>query len=242
MVIRVVSMTSKAATGCGLVIALVLMAGGGLAQANAVGEAGGQAVATAESSYHADASGAVDAANEHQQTAREDAANHVRESGDAYQDAYADAHAETSTDVDRPECETCRDAIAQAEQEGNGSFENAHEAEKQADVDNGYVDAGADAQASGEAQAWYHELFNGVADAFDKVGGVLDQDTQAQHEADATVDQSMDTESQAREGIAGTLEQEQGVASPVEPSTEGSLGGEHAAGAATETVTEASAP
>lgn len=239
---RVVSMTSKLATGCGLLIAMLLIAPGGLAQANAVGEAGGQAVATAASSYHADGSGAVEAADGEQQEVREKTANEIRNSGDAYQDAYADAYAESNTSVDRPACETCRDAAAELEQEGQGQFATAHQAEQAADVDNEYVDAGADAQATGEAQAWYSELFNGVTDAFDKVGGLMEEDVDAKQQADAKVEQSMDTEGQAREDVASTIEQEQEVGSPVEPSAEGSVSGEHAVGAATSAVTEASAP
>jgi hypothetical protein len=242
VVIRVVSKTSKLSTGCGLLIALLMIAPGGVAQANAVGEAGGQAAAEAASSYHADASGAEEAANEQQQDAREQAADEVRNSGDAYQDAYAEASAETKTDVDRPACETCRDAASTVEQEGSGQFATAHEAEQAADVENAYVDAGADAQAAGEAQAWYNQLFDGVGDAMDKLTGVLDQDTQAHEQVDAKAEQSMDTETQARDEVASTVESEQNVSAPVEPSAEGGASGEHATSAATSTVTEAGSP
>jgi hypothetical protein len=242
VVTQVVSNTTKLATGCGLVIAVLMLAGTGLAQsADAVGEAGGQAQAMAEGNYHADASGAMNAANEEQQSAREEAAGHVRNSGDAYQKAYADASAETQTDVDRPECD-CQQAVAQVEQQGHGQLETAHEAEQAADVDNEYVDAGAEADASAQAQAWYHELFQGVGDAIAEVGDLLEQDTQAREDVNAHVEQSMDTESQAREDVASTLASNQSVASPVEPSTEGAVAGEQTASAATSTVTEASAP
>jgi hypothetical protein len=238
----VVPTPNNVATSCGVLIALMMIASGGLAQADAVGEAGGQAAADAQSTYHADASGAEDAANDEQQQAREDAADELRDSGDAYQDAYAKAHAETHADIDRPQCETCRDAADEIEQEGSGQLQTAEQAEHAADVDNEYVDAGADAQASGEAQAWYHELFNGVTDAVDKVTGVLDQDTQAHENVNAKADQSMDTESQTRDQVARELAQDKNVSSPVNPSTAGSASGEHATSAATSTVTDASHP
>lgn len=229
---------SKTMTGCGVLIAVLMIAGGGLAQANLVGEAGGQALAEAESNYHADASGAVDAANAQQAQVRDQAAEHVRNAS-TVQDTYADASAQTDVDVEQPTCESCRDAVAQLEEEGAGNLATAHEAEQAAGVDNEYVDAGADARAAGQAQAWYHELFNGVTDAFDKVHSMLDQDVEAHEQASAQVDQSLDGEAQAREGIASTLESEEELAAPVEPSLEGGLGGQHATSAATSMVTEA---
>ncbi len=242
MVIRVVSMVSKVASGSAVLIALLLVAPGGLAQVDAVGEAGGQATAAATGSYHADGSGAVDAANDQQQDNREKAANELRETGDAHQDTYAQASSETNASVERPTCDECRDAVRELEQEGAGSMQSAHAAEQAADVDNEYADAGVDAEASGEAQAWYHDLFSGIVDAFDQVSAVLEQDAEVDERAQAEADESLATEDRIREDVASTLEQEQELESPVDPAVDGELSGEHTSQAATSAVTEASSP
>lgn len=241
MVTSVVSFDAKYAIGCGLLMSVLFIAAGGLAQADAVGQAGGEAMAQAQGSYHADGNGAVDAADEEQQSSREEAADHVRNSGDGYEQIEGEASSQMNAEYEKPDCE-CRDELAQVEEQGHGQFATAEHVEQQTGVENEYVDAGADVEATGQAEAWYDQLFSGVTDAFDKVESAMNLDNDVQQKAHAEVDQRLQTDDELREKAAQQLEQDVELSEKADPSASGEVDGQHRADAASETVAGGSAP
>ncbi len=225
-------------TGAGVLLALMLTAGLAAAQgpiALVTGEGGAQGQGEAEGTYHADATGALDAADDGQADLKDQAEGQW----DATNENYAETRAQTwaqadQTDLpDRPQCECGEDAIGQVEQVGQVQASHADRVHKAADLESEYVDAGADLQAAGEADAWYEDAFNGLKDTFVSIKDVLAFETSADEDAKDAADGLVKTDDEVRAQLDTVVKQD--VELPdADPQLDGEFGAEHASEVASE--------
>lgn len=225
-------------TGAGILLALMLTAGLAAAQgpiALVTGEGGAQAQGEAAGAYHADATGAVDAADDGQADLKDQAEGQW----DAANENYAETRAETwaqanQTDApDRPQCECGEKAIGELEQVGQVQASHADRVHKAADLESEYVDAGADLQAAGEANAWYEDAFKGLKDTFVSIKDVLAFETEADEDAKDEAGKLVKTDDEVRAQL-DTVVKHDAELPDADPQVDGELGAQHATEVASE--------
>lgn len=225
-------------TGAGVLLALMLTAGLAAAQgpiALVTGEGGAQGQGEADGTYHADATGATDAADEGQADLKDQAEGQWDATNENYAETRAEAWAQANqTDApDRPQCECGEDAIGQVEQVGQVQASHADQVHKAADVDSEYVDAGADLQAAGEADAWYKDAFNGLKDTFVSIKDTLAFETSADEDAKDAADGLVKTDDEVRAQLDTVVKQDAELPD-ANPQVDGEFGAEHATEIASE--------
>lgn len=229
---------NKIGYAASMLIALALLAGPVSAQplAAATGDGGGQAQGQAHGAYHADASGALDEADQQEDELQDKAVADAREANRTYAEAkeqtWADAKA-TET-PERPAC-PCDEIADDLEEQNSMSASHASAAEKAANVENEYVDAGADVGASGQADAWYSNLFEGATDAFDRVRSVFGYETQADEQAKDVAESAVHADDELRGEAIATLDEDRELPD-ANPRLDGELDAEHASEASSSAV------
>lgn len=226
-----------------LLIAFALLAGTAAAQplALATGEGGGQAAGQAQGSYQADATGALDEADRREDEAHRRSLEHVREANRTYAEQKAQAYQQASA-TDPPERPACECDRLADELEHRGTMQAAHtdKVQKAANVESEYVDAGADVGASGQAEAWFEDLFQGVGDAFRGVQSLLGYETQTDDEAQDLAEDAIHADEEVRGQLVNELEQDRELPD-ANPRADGEFAAEHASEASSSAVGQAQA-
>ncbi len=220
------------ATGAGVLLALMLTAGLAAAQgpiALVTGDGGAQGQGEAQGSYHADATGALDEADDGQADLKDQAEGQW----DAANENYVEARAGTWSNVNetdmpqRPQCECGEQAIGQVEQVGQVQASHADEVHKAADLESEHVDAGADLRAAGQADAWYEDAFQGLKDTFAGLKDALDFQTDADEDAKDEAATLVRTDDELRAQLDTAVKQDADLPD-ADPQLEGELGAQHA--------------
>ena len=218
---------AKIALGCGLLTAMLVLAG--VASANPIGilTGGGEAKGQAESSYYVDATGALSQAN---QVA--DAQDQLVEQWKGANDAYEETRENVFGVIDSvqapaaPAC-ACDDVLGALDQVGALEVAHADSITKAADLETGIVDAGMDVSAAGEARAWYEDLFHGAKDLFGGLTDLFVVDTNAADDAKEPVKDLLRSDDDVRDQVTEILS-EQHELPTMDPKASGNLGAEHA--------------
>ena len=219
---------ARISTGVGLTTALLLLAGVATAAPLALFEGGGEAAGEAQAGYHADATGAIDEAARAATDAQAQAVGAWKGANEGYEGAREEiVRAIDSADAPAaPSC-ACDDVFDQLEQVGNVQASHADAVEKAADLETGYVDAGADVSAAGEVKGWFSNLFDGARSVFDSLQGMMGVDTSAANDAKSSAKQLLYADDDLRDQVTDLLAEEHQLPS-VDPRLDGSLGAGHA--------------
>lgn len=230
-------MKKSIGTGLGLLIATLALTGMTAAQpltGALSGDGGGEAAGEAEGEYYVNASGAMDAADEHHEEAESTANSEVRNTNEAVTEAQWDAY-ERVDETERPEADPEPPELEnEIKRTGNAQAQHTDRVEKAADADTEYVDAGADLSFSAKAKAWVSDAFNGVADVYEDARGLLETETTADEDAKGNVENGLEAENELRNDVVSQAELDNEV-----PDADPSVNGEATAEHATEVATDA---
>lgn len=222
----------------GTLLALSLIAAPGLASANPLaiitGDGGADVQGQAEGDYYVDASGALDAADEHHRDAQQAINSEARSANQAVTDAQWDAY-DKIDDAQAPQMDddlVDAEALEEIEQVGNVNAQHADRLEKAADLETGLVDAGADVSLAAQAQAWAKDAFKGLTDLFDDADELAPQDTSLDEDAKAELKGALKEENRLRNEAVSHAHLDQETPD-VDPSVSGDATLEHATQAAT---------
>ncbi len=221
----------------GTLLALSLIAAPGLASANPLaiitGDGAAEAQGQAEGEYYADASGALEAADEHAQDAQQTINSEVRSANQAVTEAQWDAY-DALDDAQAPQMDADLDdeLVQEIERAGDISAQHADQAQKAADLETGLVDAGADISFAAQAQAWFKDTFKGLTGLFEDADDIADHDTGLEDEAKGALEQGLHAENDIRNQVVSSAHLDQETPD-VDPSLSGDATLEHATQAAT---------
>lgn len=228
-------MRKTLATSTALLIATLATAGLAIAEPLALvtGDGGGHAAGTVDGSYHADATGAVDAADETNQEAQAHVNEQARSTSEAYEETKWRAY-DNATDIEQPQAPqcTCDEATGQLDQAGTMQASHADRVHKAANVETEYVDAGADVNGAAQADAWYENLFEGAKTLVDDARGLLGYETHADQEAKDTARSTLEAEDRLRGELVEQAHLDQDLPE-AEPKLDGELSAKHATDIAT---------
>jgi hypothetical protein len=229
----------------GTLIAVSLVAASGLAAAEplagATGDGGGELHGEATGEYQADAGGATDAARENEEQLEGQGHGQVEQTSEAYEETKWRTY-ENASETERPERPECPCGELEAVVEQVDRVEASHQdrVQKAGQVDSEYVDAGADVEATGQADAWYESALDGVVDAVEEAGGLLGYETQSEDQVQGQAEQTLATEDELRGEVVEQAKADVDVPE-ADPSAEGELTAEHATQAATDAATSGGA-
>lgn len=215
-------------TGVGITTALLLLAGFAAAAPIALFDGGAQGQGEASGSYYADASGALDVADQTHADARDQVLNNWKATNSAYEETRNQliAGANSAEVPAAPEC-PCDELFGNLEQIGETEIAHADSVTKAADLETGIVDAGADASAAGGVKAWFSDVFKGAEDAFSGLKSLFGVDTSAANDAKSQATEMLYADDELRGQITEILETEHELPR-ADPRLDGSLSGQHA--------------
>lgn len=223
-----------------LTIALAAFAAPVSAQSGiATGEAASQAALDAAGSYYVDGSEAMDKAEEAYDQAHAESQSQARNANSAYAESKDEAwnHVNDTEAPATPECE-CDEIISEIEQAGQASVAHSDRIEKAADLDTDLVDAGADVGAGATVKAFFQDAFNGIGDAFEKLGDVLALDLGAEDDAKAVAHEALYADDELRGELVGTLDDKQALPD-VDSRVDGEFAAQHAGQASSSALAQA---
>lgn len=236
-------MMKHATTGLGILLAFLAVTGLAAAQPLALvtGDGGGQAQGQAHGDYYVDAAGAVDEGEERHDEISEQTRAQAKATSEAYEETKWRTY-ENASDVERPQepqCD-CDEVVGEVEQAGTMQAEHTDHVEKAADVESEYVDAGADVGASGQAKAWFSNLFEGTEELYNRAKGLMGYETQADQEAKVVAEQTLETEDELRGQVVDRAMAERDLPD-ADPRVDGQLDAQHATEVTSEAVGNAEA-
>lgn len=222
----------------GTLLAISLIAAPSLASANPLaiitGDGAAEAQGQADGEYYVDASGALDAADEHHQDAQNAVNSEARSANEAVTDAQWDAY-DTIDDAEAPQMDDdlIDDELTdEIEQAGDVQAQHADRVQKAADLETGYVDAGADVSLAAKAQAWAKDTFKGLTSFFDDADELRDHETDLDEQAKDELKGALKEENSLRNEVVSQAHLDQ-ESPDVDPSLSGDANLEHATQAAT---------
>lgn len=215
------------------IVALLATTGFAAAQTNPIailtGDGGGEASGQAEGTYYADATGALDAADEGHADARDQALAHWNNTNNAYDESKANAE-QIIDEAEPPEAQNDlgeEQLFDQLDQSSQVNAQHTDHVEKAMDAETDYVNAGADLSAAGHVKAFFQDTFTGLKDAYTGLKDMIKTDAVATNDAKSTAKQALHADDDARAQITDTLEQDQDLPE-ANPRIDGTFAGQHA--------------